>query len=58
MSKTVFRMCFLEAYFSVYNTIHRRFKTASIIRGYSGFAGGDGTFPPRIAGGGILHSDT
>ena len=29
--------------YSVYNIMHRRFKTASIIRGYSGFAGGEGT---------------
>ena len=26
--------CVLEAYFSIYNIIHRRFKTASIIRGF------------------------
>ena len=31
--------------------MHRRFKTASIIRGFSGFAGGEGAYPPRIAGG-------
>ena len=34
--------CVLEAYFSVYN-IHRRFKTASIIRGFSVFAEMEGT---------------
>ena len=35
--------CVLEAYFSVYNTIHRRFKTASINHGHLGFTGGEGT---------------
>ena len=33
--------CVLETYFSVYNIIHRRFKTSSIIHGFSGFAGGE-----------------
>ena len=42
MSKTVLE-CVLEAYLGVYDIIHRRFKTASIIRGFSGFAGGEGT---------------
>ena len=46
-------VCVLYVYV-IYNIIHRRFKTASIIggfSGFSGFAGGEGTYPPRIAAG-------
>ena len=50
MSKTVFRMCF-GAYFSFYDIKHWCFITSSIIHGFSGFAGGEGTYPPQIAGG-------
>ena len=35
--------CVWEAYFGVYNVLHKRFKTASKIRGFSEFASGEET---------------
>ena len=36
--------CVLEAYFSAYNIIHKRFKSASIIRGFFLICERDGTY--------------